>query len=164
MPRQNEERSGMNAQQIHAAIKDLFIGGWVYIKELRAGTGFSKASDRYLDAWLMQTYPSSPMRAVAIEIKTSRSDFLREVKQPLKRDSALRISNHFYFACPAGLIKESELPDEAGLIEIAVGQNGKPFEAKITSDAPYRDCSFPLPFVASLARRVEDPKAYSWDL
>lgn len=139
----------MTSQEIHVALKKMFLGGFVYIQEFRAGTGYSDASNRYLDAWVMQIYPSKPMTALAIEIKVSRADFCAEIKRPLKRDSALRISNQFYFAAPVGIIRDCELPEECGLIEVdLVGT------ARIICDAPHREFIPNLPFVASLARRV----------
>jgi hypothetical protein len=58
------------------------------------------------------------MKRVCYEIKTSRADFLCEMKQPLKRRIGLRYSNEFYFVTPSGLLDISEIPVECGLIEI----------------------------------------------
>lgn len=46
------------------------------------------------------------------EIKTSRSDFLFDIKWPRYRE----FCNRFWFACPAGLIAPDELSDGVGLI------------------------------------------------
>lgn len=46
------------------------------------------------------------------EIKTSRSDFLSDVKWPRYRE----FCNWFWFACPLGLITPDELSDGVGLI------------------------------------------------
>ena len=58
------------------------------------------------------------MKRVCYEVKTSRADFLCELKHPLKRRAGLRYSNEFYFVTPAGLLALSEVPIECGLIEI----------------------------------------------
>lgn len=130
--------------------------GTAYIEEFRAGTGYAAGSERYLDAWAIGCYPSGGMVKTAIEIKISRSDFKREIRKPAKRDSALRISNEFYFAGPKGMILESELPEECGLIEVC-SLTGK---ASITHEAPFRETCVPSwIFVASLARRAsKQPK------
>jgi hypothetical protein len=60
------------------------------------------------------------MKRVCYEVKTSRADFLCELKQPLKRRIGLRYSNEFYFVTPAGLLNTSELPIECGLVEVGV--------------------------------------------
>ena len=57
------------------------------------------------------------MKRVCYEIKTSRSDFLCEVKRPLKRRMGLRYSNEFYFVTPPGLLDPAEIPVDCGLIE-----------------------------------------------
>jgi len=139
----------MTAYDIHAALIVLFrTGSFAYVKEFRAGTGYTE-TPRYLDAWLMQTHPSKPMLVVGIEIKISRSDWNAEIKRPMKRDPAMRITNEFYFATPAGLVTEEELPAEAGLIE--VDELGV---ASFKVRAPHREFIPTLPFVASLARRA----------
>src|SRR5580765_8013259 len=126
----NERKS----DHIHQALMKLFpVGAFAYIPEFRAGTGFSTDSNRYLDAWVIGCFPSSGLVRTGIEIKVSRSDFLREIKNPMKRDSALRLCNEFYFATPTGLIFENELPDECGLIEV------EGFSATIRHKAPYRE-------------------------
>ena len=141
----------MNASAIHDALKAMFNGGaFAYLKEFRAGTGYAAGSERYLDAYIVECYPSSPMRRIAIEIKVSRSDFASEIKKPLKRDPAMRISNQFYFAAPAGLLKVAELPAECGLIEVADGR------ALIVEEAPVREATISLPLFASLARRADN--------
>lgn len=142
----------MDSQQIHKALREMYSGGdWAYVSEFRAGTGFSSSSERYLDAWIMGCYPSGGLIKIAIEIKVSRSDFRGEIRNPVKRDPALRISNLFYFATPKGLVKESEVPEECGLIEVDPA-TGK---AVVVIEAPYREVGFPSwVFVASLARRA----------
>jgi hypothetical protein len=50
-------------------------------------------------------------------VKTSRVDFLGELKHPLKRRMGMRYSNEFYFVTPARLVEIAEIPAECGLIE-----------------------------------------------
>jgi hypothetical protein len=150
----------MTSSDIHKALKAHYAArcdGSVYIEEFRAGTGYSPGSERYLDAWVMGTFPSSGLVKTAIEIKVSRSDFTRELRKPIKRDSALRISNVFYFAAPKGLISPAELPVEVGLIE--VDEAGF---VSVAEEAPYRECErASWVFVASLARRAQSKAARS---
>ena len=60
------------------------------------------------------------MKRICYEVKTSRADFLGELKQPLKRRVGMRYSNEFYFVTPADLVKSAEVPAECGLIEAGV--------------------------------------------
>jgi hypothetical protein len=143
----------MTSDDIHKALQeDLYPPGkWVYLKEFRAGAGLGPFYERYLDAFCMEPFPSTPMRRVAIEIKVTRGDFAQERRKPMKRDAAMHISNQFYFAAPRYLLKEEDIYPECGLIEVS--EDGC---ADITIKAPWRDNLPTWPFVASLARRIEE--------
>jgi len=91
---------------------------WIFLRELRVGTGFHGNAAQRLDAYALNCLPHTSMRRVCYEVKISRADFLCEIKQPLKRRIGLRYSNEFYFVTPAGLLNTSELPIECGLVEI----------------------------------------------
>ena len=67
-----------------------------------------------MDAWAMAKSWANP-RVVAYEIKVSRTDFLNDNKWM----KYLSCCNEFYFACPKNLIKQSDVPKNAGLIYIS---------------------------------------------
>jgi hypothetical protein len=72
-----------------------------------------------IDLFALRCWPSGVgHRRVAYEVKVSRSDFRSEVKKPEKRQHALGLTHEFYFACPAGLIKPREVPEECGLVYV----------------------------------------------
>ena len=122
---------------------------WLFIPELRLGTGYGDKWEQRIDAFALNCYPSHGMKSIAYEIKVSRADFLRELKQPEKRRGAMEVSNEFYFAAPPGMITKEELPADCGLVET----NGDGF--RIAVFAPFRDRpSAQWRFVASLARRI----------
>jgi len=50
-------------------------------------------------------------------VKTSRGDFLSELKHPIKRRIGMRYSNEFYFVTTAALVNVGEIPPECGLVE-----------------------------------------------
>ena len=54
--------------------------------------------------------------SVLIEVKTSRSDFLADKKKSFRILPDEGIGEYRYYCCPAGLIKEHELPESWGLI------------------------------------------------
>jgi hypothetical protein len=58
------------------------------------------------------------MKRVCYEVKTSRADFLFELKRPLKRRIGMRYSNEFYFVTPAELVTPSEIPPECRLLVV----------------------------------------------
>ena len=147
---------------------------WIFLRELRVGTGFHGNAAQRLDAYALNCLPHTSMRRVCYEVKTSRADFLCEMKQPLKRRIGLRYSNEFYFVTLAGLLNTSELPIECGLVEIGTfdqdersivnAQSGTlvHFEAihgtycRVTVPAPWRDTPGPTwQFVAGMLRNQQ---------
>lgn len=93
---------------------------WIFLRELRVGTGYRRGAAQRLDGFALNCLPHTAMKRVCYEVKTSRADFLCEMKQPLKRRIGLRYSNEFYFVTPTGLLNIAEIPVECGLVEIGV--------------------------------------------
>lgn len=92
---------------------------WAFFPEFIPGIGYSSVgSDTRLDAWAMNVYPSGGYTTIAYEIKVSRGDFLREMKDAHKRDWALTFTDEFYFVAPRHLISPKELPPNCGLVEV----------------------------------------------
>jgi hypothetical protein len=69
---------------------------WPFLRELRVGTGRQNGGDQRLDAFAPNTLPHTAMKRVCYEVKTSREDFLSELKHPIKRRIGMRYSNEFY--------------------------------------------------------------------
>lgn len=90
---------------------------WLFFRELRVGTGRQNAGAQRVDAFALNTLPHTAMKRVCYEVKTSRGDFLAELKRPLKRRIGMRYSNEFYFVTPAALVSAAEIPAECGLVE-----------------------------------------------
>lgn len=155
--------------------------GQVFLSQLRIGVGYGKDADRTIDGFAMSTLSHNNFKRRAFEVKVSRSDFLHELKDPLKRRYAMHLSNEFYFVAPLDIIRVEEVPFACGLIEVAENrQDGeqlktfwRPFQkgkhtygwhwpergmmARITIPAPYRDSGPPSwRFVAGVLRQ------YAW--
>jgi hypothetical protein len=105
---------------------------WLFLRELRVGTGHQTSFSQRLDAFALNSLPHTAMKRICYEVKTSRADFFCEMKQPLKRRIGLRYSNELYFVTPAGLLDCSEIPVECGLIEIGVRKSDQVNLAAIT--------------------------------
>jgi hypothetical protein len=90
---------------------------WLFFRELRVGAGRRNNGAQRLDAFALNTLPHLAMKRVCYEVKTSRADFLTELKQPLKRRIGMRYSNEFYFLTPPGLVSLAEIPSDCGLFE-----------------------------------------------
>jgi len=90
---------------------------WLFLRELRVGTGRRNGNVQRLDAFALNSLPHTAMKRICYEIKISRADFLAELKHPLKRRIGMRYSNEFYFVTPAEMVDASEIPAECGLVE-----------------------------------------------
>jgi hypothetical protein len=93
------------------------VSEWLFLRELRLGTGRQNGGVLRLDAFALNTLPHTAMKRVCYEVKTSRADFLSELKRPLKRGMGMRYSNEFYFVTPAALVDVAAIPPECGLVE-----------------------------------------------
>ncbi len=97
---------------MHASLSE-----WLFFRELRVGTGRRNAGAQRLDGFALNTLPHTGMKRICYEVKTTRGDFLSELKQPLKRRIGMRYSNKFYFVTPAALVNVGEIPADCGLVE-----------------------------------------------
>lgn len=116
-------------------------------RELRRGVGYSY--DRTIDLFTFETWPSRGFNRIAYEVKISRSDFVREIRDPSKRAGFRKFANEFYFATPPGLLSPGEIPSDTGLIEIS--ETGR---RKIIISSPHIENPPDWGFLASLARRL----------
>jgi hypothetical protein len=147
---------------------------WIFLRELRVGTGFQGSAAQRLDAFALNCLTQNSMKRVCYEVKMSRADFLCEIKQPLKRRIGLRYSNEFYFVTPVGLLKNAELPIECGLVEAGtftpeqrevVLSRSEPLvhfypehglHCRVTVPAPWRETPGPTwQFVAGMLRNQQ---------
>ena len=128
---------------------------WGFFEELRIGTGYGKDKEQRLDAWAIHYFPSKQNVTRSYELKSSRTDFLKELATPIKRRASLRLSNEMYFVTPKGLCKIEEIPVECGLIE--VDDTGK---MAVVIPAPFRNIMPPtMSFIASICRRYDKERA-----
>jgi hypothetical protein len=86
---------------------------WLFLRELRVGTRLRNGNLQRLDAFALNSLP----QRICYEGKTSRADFLCELRHPLKRRIGLRYSNEFYFVTPGRwsmLVKFHGVPADRG--------------------------------------------------
>ena len=145
----------MNAQDIKKALFDYFRPPeWACFDELRDGNGL--ACSRSFDMWAINCYPSNGHRTIGVEIKVSRSDFLRELNKPVKREQIETYAMETYFACPLGMLKPDELPEKWGLM--TVSEKG----ARIARRAVQRDqIQLDIFFFASVCRRAAEVEGHA---
>lgn len=127
--------------------------GWACFAELADATGFQKR--RTADFVAVSTWPSKQYRALGFEIKVSRGDFLRELKQPEKRQHLESVCAECWFVAPAGLLKAEEIPEGWGLLEVLNGAEEEKLRAKV-QPRQREPRPWPMPFMAAIARRCAD--------
>lgn len=90
---------------------------YAVIFEVRNATGFSqKRRDGYCDAMVMGLWPSRGLELWGMEIKVSRSDWLRELKHPEKCEEFFHYCHRWFVVAPANVVKPEELPPTWGLL------------------------------------------------
>ncbi len=132
---------------------------WACFPELYCGTGLEKDGDydptRRIDFYAMNLWPSKKFERIAYEIKTCRTDWRKERAKPEKRDSAMSVSNQFYYITNPGFIDPSEVPADCGLYFVVWSSCGTYAILRLAKKAVRRACADPpLTFVAALARRI----------
>lgn len=87
----------------------------VIFPELRLGSGYSDIAQRRIDMFLISSEKGN--YTTAFEIKASRTDFLKDIKNELKQRGARMYATNFYYVAPKGMLKIEEIPVWAGLKE-----------------------------------------------
>lgn len=83
------------------------------ILEVSDATGGRRG--RIADALIMGLWPSRGINLDGVEIKTQRSDWLRELKDPQKAEAISRFCDHWWIHATPNVVLEEELPTGWGL-------------------------------------------------
>lgn len=87
-----------------------------FLREVRNGTGYLR-STRTCDGLAMSLYPSRGLELTGFEIKTIRSDWLKELNDPSKADEFVNFCDKWYLAVSdETIVKPGELPMGWGLM------------------------------------------------
>ena len=112
-----EHLTGITSAEILALLKAKHAGD-VFIPECKDGETWAADGLLKLDAWVMKR-SWSPLTTIGYEIKVSRQDFEQDEKWMRYTD----LCHQFYFVCPAGLIREEDLPKGIGLMWVSKAGN-----------------------------------------
>lgn len=108
----------MKTADVKAALRARFIAPeWAIFFEVGDGTGTTQR--RWADAVAMNMWPSRGMEIHGFEIKVSRSDWLRELKDPAKSGPVQQYCDRWWIVAPNGIIKPGELPPTWGHYEVS---------------------------------------------
>lgn len=93
-------------------------GTHVFGLHVRNGAGFATTE---FDAVAMHTWQSKRHLLDIFEIKASRSDLMKELKDPSKSAPALALADRFWLVIPAGIDKGLTIPPEWGILAASSG-------------------------------------------
>jgi hypothetical protein len=126
---------------------------WAALDEFKtAGFGYNRA-----DLFLVRAWGGRPKghERVLVEVKVSRADLTRELATPDKMAALGRYAHRWYFACPSGLVRDTDdLGPGVGLLELVPGG------VRETRKASRRDAELlPEPLVVEAFRRASRAEA-----
>lgn len=88
---------------------------WAFVTHVRNAAGFD--ASRTCDAIAMALWPSRGLVLHGIEVKCSRSDWLRELKAPAKAETFAGLVDRWYLAiADRTIVRVGELPEGWGLL------------------------------------------------
>lgn len=91
---------------------------WAFMEEVAPKTG---GGTRYADGVAVNLWSSRGHAVHGFEIKVSRADWLRELKDPSKAEPVFRYCDHWFIVAPKGVVRDGELPPTWGLLEVRGG-------------------------------------------
>jgi hypothetical protein len=136
----------MNAYEITAKLEKKYAPpSWAFFTEVKSSVGFGRRADGIAVAM----WRSLGLEIHGFEVKTSRPDWLRELKNPGKSDEIFCYCNRWWIVTQdASIIQNGELPDTWGL-QVMTGRG-----LKIMTRAPkLRPDPLTPWFVAEILRR-----------
>lgn len=114
---------------------------WVLLEEARRGAGFTGNSNR-CDLLAIGTWESRGLQLVGHEVKVSRQDWQKELKQPEKAEWIWKHCHQWFLVIPAGskIVLPDELPASWGLMEVNASC------VKVVTKAPINRDPVPVPW------------------
>lgn len=135
---------------IAALIKRFASPAWAFVEQAALGTGWS-AKQGWADAMALSLWPSRGLELYGFEVKVSRADWIRELRNPQKSEQLAMRCHRWWIVAAPEVVAVSELPPSWGLIELRSGKLHDVRQAE-RKQAPEPDWAF----VAAIFRRVAD--------
>lgn len=120
-----------------------------YATFFEVGDGTGARQSRRADAVSMACWPSRGLRITGFELKASRSDWLREKKNPEKSIAVQQYCDRWMLFTAPGVVQPVELPPKWGLMELHGRKVVSVVEAPSLAPEPLSHT-----FVAALLRRA----------
>lgn len=143
------------ANEVTEALRARFAPpAWAFLTNVSNGTG--SRANRWADAIAMSVWPSRGLDIHGFEVKISRKDFLRELKDPQKAEEIARFCDYWWIAVgDPEIVKTGELPSAWGLLVPMKTKDG--VTMRIVVEASKRKAAaVDRTFLASLLRRSSE--------
>lgn len=139
----------LTARELHERLESRYpLPEWVYLREVMNATGWS--GSRTADAVSLSCYPSRGLRLLGFELKSSRADVTKELKDPDKAENVQQYCDLWYLVVGrSDLVSDDEVPANWGVI-VPHGSG-----LRIRKEAPVLEpVGWPREFVASMLRNA----------
>lgn len=141
-----------STERIYQLLADRYSGGeWAYMQEVPDGTGSKK--NRTADAIAIGLWGKNQKQFHAFEVKSSRSDWTRELEDPDKSASWRGVCSSFWLVAGRGVAKIEEVPPDWGFLEVSA--NGSSLKLRKQPATVVRP-SVSLNVVGAIVRRALD--------
>jgi len=122
---------------------------WAFLPQVRNATGWAR-EPRTADALAMGLWPSRGMELNGFEVKVTRGDWLRELRDPAKADEIFQFCDRWWVvAADKKIVLPGELPPTWGLLVPRNGGLGAETEAPRLTPSP-----LDKPFLAAILRKT----------
>jgi hypothetical protein len=133
---------------------------WAYVEHVRAGAGWNGST---IDALAVGLWSSTKHEIHAFEVKCSRADLLRELRDPGKSVPWTSWADRFWLVAPRGVVRDiGELPNDWGLLEAGSTRLTAVRPAKLLRPLEVRDDTVTrerlATILAAMHRNVERPR------
>lgn len=126
------------------------LGSHIWFKEVHAGNRKNRESPDLIGF-------RNDNHTTMVEVKVSRNDFLSDKSKLFRDQPHLGMGSHRYYACPEGLIKLNEIPDNWGLIYVIEKPKGYKIEfVRWAKEITERNHAAEQNLLFSLLRRIND--------
>lgn len=144
--------SGLTSSDLMAALRLRYSPpSFAFLPQVPNGTGSHKS--RTADALAMSLWPSRGLELFGFEVKVSRGDWLRELKEPAKADAIARYCDRWWVVAPdASIVKPAALPKGWGLLVMRGSGLAAKIEAALIETEP-----IPRTFLAAVLRIAARP-------
>lgn len=153
---------------LDAVVQHKYAEPWLTMRQFRPGAGTGQWAEKSFDCFCFHPWPSESYARHVLEAKISRSDFLKEMKDPLKRRAGLYCATKFWYVCSPGCVRDlDEIPINCGYMEVDIDDEGR-YSCEVLVPAPELVDEPPTwNFLAGAVRRVlglDDVKNVQVDL